>query len=130
MPRRARRAKIPTPKVSWWTTAYVLARKSPKGPYAPENVHFRHARSEHEAMLGLEEIDEDESLVLPLSREKAAERARKKDTMEKRFFDLYIRMMYRSGVLKPPPKQDCVEVIASPFPAGWKPGQPEPATAN
>jgi len=130
MPRKAKRARIPEPKVSWWTTAYVLARKSPKGPYAPDNVYFRHARSEHEAMLGLEEIDVAEPLVLSLSREKAAERARKKDAMERRFFDLYIRMMYRSGVLKPPPEKDCVEVIASPFPSGWKPGQPETAIVN
>lgn len=130
MPRRARRAHVPEPKVSWWATAYVLARKSSKGPYEPENVYWRPAQSEHEAMLGLEEIDEDESLSLPLSREKAAERTRKKSAMEKRFFDLHIRMMYRAGVLKPPPKQDCVVVDASPFPAGWKPGQPETAAAN
>lgn len=130
MPRKTTRAKITEPKVSWWATAYVLARKSSTEPYEPDNVYWRPARSEHEAMLGLEEIDADEPLALRLSREKAAERERKKDAMEKRFFDLYIRMMYRAGVLKPPPKQDSVEVIASPFPAGWKPGQPETAAAN
>lgn len=125
MPRQPRAAKVPPPATNWWANTYVMMRKDETGPYAPGNVCWRRAENEHEAMLGLEEWDPDEPTALPMSRERARERAKRKDPMSKRFFDLHTRMLYRAGELEIPPERKCVWVETSPFPSGWTPGQCE-----
>ena len=130
MVRRPKTAQVASLPVNWWSNTYVLMRKRTDEPYGPGNVCWRRAENEHEAMLGIEEVDPAEPVALPMSRERARERAKRKDSMSQRFFDLHTRMLYRAGGLRMPSEQRCVLVETTPFPSGWKPGDEEVPTEN
>jgi len=130
MPRKARKSRVKPVEFSWWANVYVIARRCQECGYSPENTHWRLAVSEREAMLGLEEWEPDEPADLPLSKKQARERAKKHNAMERRFYDVWVRMLYRAGEITQPPESQCTWVTTTPFPSGWRPSQPSLMLVN
>ena len=131
MPRKVKRVKVRVPTTNWWAGVFVLARRSEECDYTPGNVFWRRASSEHEAMLGIEEWEPDEPILLPMTKKDAQERAKRRNAMERRFFDIRLRMLYRTGEARIPQKEpECVWVETTPFPAGFSPTRSAVCPAN
>ena len=79
----------------------VLARRDQLAPYGPDNCYWRPARSEHEAVMGSEDIGiPDEPLELPMSAADKRKRAGLASDDERRMFDIWHRMLWRAGATK------------------------------
>jgi hypothetical protein len=122
MARKAKKAKgSDNAGTPWWGGSYVVARRNPRGAYCPENTYWRKARSPHEAILGIEEITDDEPEWLPLTEQEATERARLGSQNAKRMYDVHYRMLLRCGLKPRDPEVEYVRVASTPFPSGWTP---------
>lgn len=82
----------------WWSRRLVFARINVDGGYEPGNVHWRQAVNEHEANIGIEELDDDEPVRLPMSRDHYRKRMKQPTADLRRLFDVWLRMMYRGGL--------------------------------
>jgi hypothetical protein len=96
MGRKSKRPRKPVNRKEPWRKHWVLARKDPDGPYGPENCHWRPARSEKEARMGIEEWIPGEPDVVPLTDEQKEQLATMTDPRDRETFLIWARMLWRA----------------------------------